>query len=453
MADTYTIKAGDTLSAIAKQYGTDWRTLYSANKDTIGANPNMISPGQTLSLPGTEPVSATPAAPAAPAPVAPTAPTGPDVSAILASVPQATTNTYGVTPEAEPFTWNQDEDASFQRHMKQGSASIMQEMVNRGVVNSTTTTSQLASLLGQAAPEFEQAAYSRWSNEQQRAMQRAQFLAGIDQTAFTQEQALQDNAYQLSNYLGQLNDDDYGAYKSSVTATQSQRAADLKAVQDYYTAQKTALESTMARVNQLGYVDNDAALVLGVSVGTPAAQANTAITSKQRELQNLEVQIAYLAAQNQRQSQVENHAMQLRDAYKNPAVLQQVSSPVSGGRSATGSAAQTSGAVLNARAQIQAGVYGQLTPEQMNEVDKYFVTNNGRVPDATLVQNAVALAQLMTRQDTGQPTMAQSAIAAKGQPTGTRATLGGTGATGRTNIKPVQTGKPKPGNRVKAYTE
>jgi LysM repeat protein len=404
VADTYTIKAGDTLSAIAKRYGTDWRTLYEANKDVIGGNPNLIRPGQTLTLPGTEPVTATPATPTAPA-----TPTTPDVSAILASVPQAITNTYGITPEPEQFTWNQDEDASFQRHIKQGSASIMQEMVNRGIVNSTTTTSQLALLLGQAAPEFEQAAYARWSNEQQRALQRAQFLAGLDQTAFAQDQALQDNAFQLSSYLGQLNDDDYAKYKSSLTATQAKRAADLKAVQDYYAAQKSALDSTVARVNQLGYVDNEAALVLGVSVGTPAAQVNAAITNKQRELQNLEIQIAYLAAQNQRQTQVENQAMQLRDAYRNPAVLQRVSSPVSGSRSATGSAVQMSGAVRNAREKIKDGLYGQLTPEQMNEVDKYFITNNGRVPDATLIQNAIALAKLMTQPDAGQPSMAQAA--------------------------------------------
>ncbi len=421
MADTYTIKAGDTLSAIAKRYGTDWRTLYEANKDVIGGNPNLIRPGQTLSLPGTEPVTATPATPTAPAP------TTPDVSAILASVPQATTNTYGIAPEPEQFAWNQDEDASFQRHMKQGSASIMQEMVNRGIVNSTTTTSQLASLLGQAAPEFEQAAYARWSNEQQRALQRAQFLAGLDQTAFAQDQALQDNAFQLSSYLGQLNDDDYAKYKSSLAATQAKRAADLKAVQDYYAAQKSALDSTVARVNQLGYVDNEAALVLGISVGTPAAQVNAAITNKQRELQNLEIQIAYLAAQNQRQTQVENQAMQLRDAYKNPAVLQRVSSPVSGSRSATGSAAQMSGAVLNARAQIKAGVYGQLTPEQMNEVDKYFITNNGGVPDATLIQNAIALAKLMTQPDAGQPSMAQAAPSGQEvtTPSSSTAKLGG----------------------------
>lgn len=418
MADTYTIKAGDTLSAIAKRYGTDWRTLYEANKDVIGGNPNMIRPGQTLSLPGTEPVTATPATPTAPA-----TPTTPDVSAILASVPQAITNTYGITPEPEQFTWNQDEDASFQRHIKQGGASIMQEMVNRGIVNSTTTTSQLASLLGQAAPEFEQAAYARWSNEQQRALQRAQFLAGLDQTAFAQDQALQDNAFQLSSYLGQLNDDDYAKYKSSLTATQAQRAADLKAVQDYYAAQKSALDSTVARVNQLGYVDNEAALVLGISVGTPAAQVNAAITNKQRELQNLEIQIAYLAAQNQRQTQVENQAMQLRDAYRNPAVLQRVSSPVPGSRSATDSAVQMSGAVLNARAQIKAGVYGQLTPEQMNEVDKYFITNNGRVPDATLIQNAIALAKLMTQPDAmEQDTPSEQEVETPSSPT---AKLGG----------------------------
>jgi hypothetical protein len=77
--------------------------------------------------------------------------------------------------------------------------------------------------------------------------------------------------------------------------------------------------------------------------------------------------------------------------------------------SATGSAVQMSGAVRNARAKIKDGLYGQLTPEQMNEVDKYFILNNGRLPDATLIQNAIALAKLMAQPDAGQPSMAQAA--------------------------------------------
>lgn len=46
-ARTYTVQAGDTLSAIAAKYGTTWQAL--AAKNGL-ANPNLIYPGQTLTV-------------------------------------------------------------------------------------------------------------------------------------------------------------------------------------------------------------------------------------------------------------------------------------------------------------------------------------------------------------------------------------------------------------------
>lgn len=48
---TYTVKSGDTLWMIAKMLtgdGDNWSAIYEANEDTIGADPNMIHPGQEL---------------------------------------------------------------------------------------------------------------------------------------------------------------------------------------------------------------------------------------------------------------------------------------------------------------------------------------------------------------------------------------------------------------------
>ena len=45
---TYVVKKGDTLSAIAKKYGTTWQKIYEKNKSVIGSNPNLIKPGQKL---------------------------------------------------------------------------------------------------------------------------------------------------------------------------------------------------------------------------------------------------------------------------------------------------------------------------------------------------------------------------------------------------------------------
>lgn len=46
----YTVVAGDTLSSIARKYGTTWQQIYEKNKSVIGSNPNLIKPGQVLTI-------------------------------------------------------------------------------------------------------------------------------------------------------------------------------------------------------------------------------------------------------------------------------------------------------------------------------------------------------------------------------------------------------------------
>lgn len=52
--DTYTVQSGDSLSKIAKNHYGDansWKKIYEANKTTIGNNPDLIKPGQRLTIP------------------------------------------------------------------------------------------------------------------------------------------------------------------------------------------------------------------------------------------------------------------------------------------------------------------------------------------------------------------------------------------------------------------
>lgn len=51
---TYTVKSGDSLWKIAQQLygkGSDYTKLYEANKGMVGSNPNLIYPGQVLTIP------------------------------------------------------------------------------------------------------------------------------------------------------------------------------------------------------------------------------------------------------------------------------------------------------------------------------------------------------------------------------------------------------------------
>ena len=50
----YTVKKGDTLTAIAKRLtgSSNWKQIYNANRSVIGGKPNRIYPGQRLVIPG-----------------------------------------------------------------------------------------------------------------------------------------------------------------------------------------------------------------------------------------------------------------------------------------------------------------------------------------------------------------------------------------------------------------
>ncbi|WP_314172383.1 transglycosylase family protein [Streptomyces winkii] len=52
--ERYTVETGDTLSAIARDHDTEggWRKLYDANRKVVGSDPDLIHPGQKLSLSG-----------------------------------------------------------------------------------------------------------------------------------------------------------------------------------------------------------------------------------------------------------------------------------------------------------------------------------------------------------------------------------------------------------------
>jgi len=47
---TVVVKPGDTLSGIAAKYGKDWHKVYAYNRDVVGPNPDLIYPGQRLSI-------------------------------------------------------------------------------------------------------------------------------------------------------------------------------------------------------------------------------------------------------------------------------------------------------------------------------------------------------------------------------------------------------------------
>ncbi|MDT0346828.1 M23 family metallopeptidase [Streptomyces litchfieldiae] len=100
-AGTYTVVGGDTLSKIAQAEDVEggWKGLYDGNREVIGDDPNLIIPGQELSLAGAEAAAeAEPqAAPAEePAPEPEPAPAEESAGGFTAPVEGALGTAYGV---------------------------------------------------------------------------------------------------------------------------------------------------------------------------------------------------------------------------------------------------------------------------------------------------------------------------------------------------------------------
>jgi murein DD-endopeptidase MepM/ murein hydrolase activator NlpD len=80
---TYTVVSGDTLYGIAIAHGIGdggldtWKPLYEANKDVVGEDPDLIFPGQVLTLPGATSAPVTPPPAEKPADPAPSTHTDP----------------------------------------------------------------------------------------------------------------------------------------------------------------------------------------------------------------------------------------------------------------------------------------------------------------------------------------------------------------------------------------
>jgi len=168
----------------------------------------------------------------------------------------------------QPFTYKPEEDPAYQaaleeakRQAELASQRAMEELNVRGILPSTITRDQIA-------------------NIQQRYMGQvqSQILPQLIQQAYTRRQS------ELSNLLNLL-----GAYQGlEQTEYERARQAELDALareQAQLEQQQREFDNALSLAQQLGYVSNEAASILGVEPGTQTADAREAIARRQLQLQ------------------------------------------------------------------------------------------------------------------------------------------------------------------------
>lgn len=307
---TYTVKKGDTLSAIGKQYGVSYQDIAKANGIS---DPNKIQVGQVLNIGGnTAPTAPTTTAPKATAPTTTTTPKGSEIADknrqdILAANPGAFTyetpqssyqnqiqEIYNKILNKEPFSYDLNGDALYQQYkdqyMTQGQLASMDVMGQAAAMNGGYGSSYGQTVGHQAyqgylqqlndrVPELYQLALSQYNQEYQNLKDLYGITADMDEREYNRawdtikmDYSLHgDKVTQWQNEVNRADNEYWNLYESEYRSERD-------AITDAETKKKYAYDTAMGMLG-MG-VTPSAEMLTEAGISSADAQA---ITNKVKE--------------------------------------------------------------------------------------------------------------------------------------------------------------------------
>ena len=157
------------------------------------------------------------------------------------------------------------QDKALQAAAEYAANTTLQSLAGSGVLNSSATAERIARVVSELIPQYENLAYDRKMAYLGQLASTAQLIQSYDAQQFEYWKDAKDREFQEKQFE--------------------------------FNKKQTELENAWKRVDELGYVDNKAASVLGVKAGTLSGEARLAKEQREFELQKMKEQ-AQLEYQN-----------------------------------------------------------------------------------------------------------------------------------------------------------
>lgn len=157
------------------------------------------------------------------------------------------------------FEYDPSTDSALQMATEYAANSTMQSLAGSGVLNSSATAERVARIVSELIPQYEQLAYTRWTDSLSQLADTAQLVMNYDSQQFEYWKDAKDREFQEKQFEYQKKQDE--------------------------------LENAWKRVDELGYVDNEASKILGVPVGTLSGEARLAKEQQEFELAKMREQL------------------------------------------------------------------------------------------------------------------------------------------------------------------
>lgn len=157
------------------------------------------------------------------------------------------------------FEYDPTTDTALQMATEYAANSTLQSLAGSGVLNSSATAERVARVVSELIPQYEQLAYTRWTDSLGQLADTAQLVMNYDIQQFEHWKDAKDREFQNKQFEYQKKQDE--------------------------------LENAWKRVDELGYVDNEASAILGVPVGTLSGEARLAKEQQEFELAKMREQL------------------------------------------------------------------------------------------------------------------------------------------------------------------
>ena len=156
------------------------------------------------------------------------------------------------------FEYDPTQDNSLKVATEYAANTTLQSLAGSGVLNSSATAERVARIVGELIPQYEEKAHSRWIEYLGQLADTAQVVMSYDSQQFQYWKDSKDREFENKQFE--------------------------------WKKKEQELEDAWKRVDELGYVDNGASTILGVSVGTLSKDAREAKEEREFELKKMQEQ-------------------------------------------------------------------------------------------------------------------------------------------------------------------
>jgi len=170
------------------------------------------------------------------------------------------------------FNYDPNNDTSLKTAQNQAIKQNLEAMNDRGILNSTITADRSAQVASNLIPQYEQMAYNRYQTNLNNLYKQAEFYRMLDNDGYNKTQDEVNSLYKRADFINSLNEQEYSKYKDQLEQDYRERMTKYEMEQSELQNQRQKVNDAWSRVAQIGYVDNQASIILGVPVGTPSRE-------------------------------------------------------------------------------------------------------------------------------------------------------------------------------------